>query len=86
MYRQCWQLKSDPFAMRSHSRGLFFVVLLSHVGSLGCDRITQGSDFSCQHTAHTLYFKNFTLMGSRVNFESMFLFFLLPPEIAPAYV
>ena len=40
---QCWQLKSDPLAMRSHSSGLYFVVLLSHVGSLRCERTAQGS-------------------------------------------
>ena len=35
--------------MRSHSSGLYFVALLSRVGSLRCERTAQGSDFSCQH-------------------------------------
>ena len=51
---QCWQLKSDPLAMRSHSSGLNFVVFLSRAGSLRCERTAQGSDFSCQHCSRTL--------------------------------
>ena len=46
---QCWQLKSDPRAVHPHSGGLCFVVLLSRVGSLRCERTAQGSDSSCLH-------------------------------------